>query len=204
MLKFLDISILFFVFFFLHFSTSATREKNAGETAKCENFISIHGSSNINQFQFVNHNLEINPSAKHPEENSGYQNIRIPVYDFSGPNNRMLNDFYEMVSASEYPFIRISIEPREKADFDETAGQTIFRTIISLAGQSKIFTVPCDIIFCDNSEYMLKGDLKVELTDFNITPPEKVFGAIKVNNEVFINFAFKLKIEETLTEKITF
>ncbi len=116
----------------------------------------------------------------------------------------MLDDFYEMVSASEYPFIQISMEPKGKADFDETTGKTVFKTIISLAGQSRIYTVPCEIFFSDNSEYILKGELEVELTDFNINPPKKVFGAIKVNNEVFINFAFKLKIEETLTEKITF
>jgi hypothetical protein len=202
--KFLKYIIAFFAFLLLHFYGNANDNKNAREIKDCENYISIHGSSNINQFKFDNHNLKIKPSINASEDQASYQHIRIPVYDFKGPNDRMLNDFYELVSSSEYPYIQISIEPKEKADFDETTGKTIFKTIISLAGESSIYEVPCEILFCENSEYILKGNLEIELTDFNIRPPEKVFGAIKVNNEVFINFAFKLKIEETLTEKITF
>jgi hypothetical protein len=204
MKKFFKYSIPLLTFLLLHFYGNTTDKKNAGEIEDCKNYISIHGSSNINQFQFVNYNLKINPSTNASEDQANYQHIRIPVYDFTGPNDRMLNDFYEMVSASEYPYIQISIEPKEKADFDETSGNTNFRTVISLAGQSRNYIVPCDILFCENSEYILKGELEVELTDFKIKPPVKVFGAVKVSNEVFINFAFKLKNEEALTEKITF
>lgn len=203
-MKFFKYSIPLWAFLLMHFYGNATDKKNGGQIEDCENYISIHGTSNINQFQFVNHNLKIKPSTHTSEDQTNYLHIRIPVCDFTGPNDRILNDFHEMVSASEYPYIQISIETKEKADFDETSGRTNFKTKISMAGQTGIYTVPCEILFCENSEYILKGDLEVELTDFKIKPPVKVFGAIKVRNEVFINFAFKLKNEETFTEKITF
>ncbi len=122
---------------------------------------------------------------KHPD-----RNIKIPVNKFSGSNNIMLNDFHKMLNASKFPFIDISIEPREKADFDERTGLTNFKTQITIAGKTHDYIIPCQISFCDKSAVIVKGDLELDLSDFNIDPPKKVFGAVKVNDEVFITFAF--------------
>lgn len=183
---------------------TANDKKGTREEAECESYVSIQGSSNINQFQFISYNPEVNNRTAQNPEKEPYQNIQIPVYDFSGPNNRMLNDFYKMVNASQYPNININIEPRELADFDETTGMTNFRTKIFIAGNSREYVVPCRIIFCDGEVPVLKGKLKVELTDFEIDPPTKIFGTIKVDNEVFINFAFRLQSKKTLTENAAF
>jgi hypothetical protein len=182
--------------FFLAANTTGSGE------GECDNYIVIQGSSNINQFQFVNHNPQINPSAGTHQSAYPYRHIRIPVHAFTGPGNRMLNDFFKMVNAPEHPYIQIEIEPRELADFDETTGMTNFETDITLAGVTRTYVVPCQTVFCESSGFVLKGDLEVELTDFKIDPPEKVFGAVKVNNEVFITFAFRFRSEEFLTEKV--
>jgi len=179
----------------------AAKTTGSGEE-KCDNYIVIQGSSNINQFQFVNHNPQINPSAGTHQSAYPYWHIRIPVHAFTGAGTRMLNDFFKMVNAPEHPYIQIEIEPRELADFDETTGMTNFETDITLAGVTRTYVVPCQTVFCESSGFVLKGDLEVELTDFKIDPPEKVFGAVKVNNEVFITFAFRFRSEEFLTEKV--
>lgn len=171
---------------------------------ECESYISIHGSSNINQFQFFNDKPQINQTDREIGKKAHFQKIKIPVEEFTGSNIRMLHDFFKMVKADEHPDIQISMEPRAFSDFDETTGMTNFRINITLAGNTRNYVVPCHILFCDNSGYILKGDMIVKLTDFEINPPQKIFGAIKVNNEVFINFAFRLKNEESLTDKITF
>lgn len=164
---------------------------------ECTNYILIQGSSNINQFEFINYEPKVNPLEITLQDNDPYQNIQIPVDKFQGPNHRMRNDFLNMVNASEYPFIKIDIEPRNKADFDEVTGLTNFRTKISIAGNTKTFIVPCQINFCDDSEMMLEGDLELELSDFEIEPPKKLLGTIKVNDEVFITFAFKYNLKKT-------
>ncbi len=156
----------------------------------CTNYILIQGSSNINRFEFINLEPNINP-IENTSKSQDYQNIQIPVSKFHGPNNRMLGDFLNMINASKYPFIKIDIEPRDKADFDEVTGLTNFRTKISIAGNTQTFVVPCQINFCDDSEMILQGDLELELSDFEIEPPKKLLGTIKVHDEVFITFAFK-------------
>lgn len=205
MLKFLKYIVFFATALLVHsYGSAAEKDKSKADAeSECKNFILIQGSSNINQFRLVNQSPQIK-TENDLDDISADRNIQIPVYEFTATNNHMLKDFFNMVHASEFPYIQISIEPRSRADFDETSGLTNFTTEITLAGNSKSYTVPCEILNCENSAFLLKGKLKVELTDFNIDPPEKVFGAIKVNNEVFINFVFKLKNENSLTEKIKF
>ncbi|MBN1985054.1 MAG: YceI family protein [Prolixibacteraceae bacterium] len=179
---------------FFSFAIDKNRLKTDEE---CINYVLIQGSSNINQFEFVNFDPNINLSNSRTQIQGSYQNIQIPVNKFSGPNNRMLNDFFEMLKASKHPYIRIEIEPREKADFDEVTGLTNFRTKISIAGNTHTFIIPCQISFCEDSEMVLEGDLEIELSDFEIKPPKKLLGAVKVHDEVFITFAFKYDLKKT-------
>lgn len=185
------IALLLFPFY------RANDKNRPGNDEDCLNYVLIQGSSNINQFEFVNYDPEIDPYQNLPGKEENYRNIQIPVKDFNSPNNRMLNDFFKMVNVSEYPFIKIDIEPREKADFDETTGLTNFKTRISIAGNTNTFTIPCHIGFCGSSEMVLEGDLEIELSDFDIKPPKKLFGTVKVNDEVFITFAFKYDVKKT-------
>ena len=187
--------------FLLLFHSLALGKGNGADDSNCENYISIRGSSNINHFQFINYNPIIHLLGNENKSDDEYRDIKVPVRDFTGPNHRMLNDFYNMIHASKYPYINIEIEPREMADFDEGTGLTNFRTKISIAGKSRNYLVPCEVTSCQKARLVLKGNFEVELSDFNIDPPEKMFGTIKVHNEVFINFVFKFKAEKTEKSK---
>ena len=181
--------------------TFALGKGDDADDSTCENYISIRGSSNINRFKFTNYNPLINLLGNADKKDDEYRDIKVPVHDFTGPNHRMLNDFYEMVHASKYPYINIKIEPREMADFDEGTGLTNFKTKISIAGKSQNYVVPCEVTSCNKAQQVLKGKFELELSDFNIDPPEKMFGTIKVHNEVFINFVFKFMPEKTEKSK---
>lgn len=191
----------FILFISVNAGTSGSDTKTTGTGKECANAISIEGSSNINQFRLVHDNPLITTSSFLSPGN--IHDILIPVYDFTGPNHRMLNDFFNMVNASRYPFIKISLEPDDTFHLTRLPEQVKFRSKITIAGTTNHYFVACEIFSCKDSDLVVKGNLMMKLTDFNITPPEKVFGAVKVNNEVFITFAFKMNTEEILTEKIT-
>jgi hypothetical protein len=186
---------------FLSINVRASDSETTRTGNECINALSIKGSSNINQFRLVHDNPLITSSSGISSNRA--HDILIPVYDFTGPNHRMLNDFYNMVKASRYPFIRISLEPDDTLLVNRLPEKVKFKSEISIAGITNHYFISCEISSCKDSDLVIKGNLKMELTDFNITPPEKVFGAVKVNNEVFITFAFKINAEEILTEKIT-
>ena len=183
---------------------AASEKENRNHETVCNNFVVINGSSNVNQFKFVNHNLQISFPRNRSGNGASFPRIMIPVHHFSGSNSRMLNDFYKMVDASNYPVITIDIDPSEPFLLNKAnSTSTTLKTKISIAGESRSYLVSCDVFNCPQSGIVLKGEIKIALTDFNIDPPVKVLGAVKVNNQVFINFAFQLDSEEFLTEMVT-
>ncbi len=189
----------FLISIFWHSPAEASDEVKSSENMECRSYISIYGSSNINQFRFYNENPQIDAIPENINEDN---HVRIPVNDFKASNERMLHDFYDMVKAGEYPYIDIAIEPRELADFDEQSGLTNFRTRVTIAGKSKKYLVPSEVTGCKQNGYILKGNMQVKLTDFDIEPPTKVFGAIKVNDNVFIKFAFRMQHKKMLSEQM--
>jgi hypothetical protein len=191
----------FLISVLLIISSSLPAEKLTDAGVDSQNYISICGSSNVNEFQLINSDLALDETDAAMESNGRYRNIRIAVDDFTSDNQRMVHDFREMVHESKYPYIKISIERRDLANFEETNGLTNFSIIISIAGKSQEYTVPCDVFSTLNAEYTLSGSFSVKLTDFSIEPPQKLLGLIKVNNEVFINFLFNFDSEEVLTKK---
>ena len=181
-----------FIFLFHFFSLIHETEKiKIDELADCKNYVIIEGSSNINKFEFINYQPHVIRDTNAKKTVDSEQNVLIPVDKFSGPNNMMLKDFQKMLDVSKFPDIKIEIEPLSFADFDETTGLTNFKTKISIAGNTHNYTIPCELAECKDSGRIIKGYLELELSDFNIDPPKKVFGAVKVNDQVFITFAFQ-------------
>jgi hypothetical protein len=165
---------------------------------ECENHISIHGSSNVNQFQLINHNPKIIRLSDGVGDKKHYQRIEVAVDEFTSENKRMRKDFLEMVNAKEYPHIIVAIEPRGLAECRKDKGLSDFKTNITITGISNSYNVPCGVDSCDSSGYVLKGKLEVKLTDFGIDLPKKFFGIIKVDNEVLIDYFFKFRPDDDI------
>ncbi len=196
-LKFFTYSFLLAAAFLLKYNYATGQEKTLLET-DCESHIEIHGSSNVNQFQLINHNPKIIRLPGGVEVKQRYQSIEVPINQFKGSNKRMRNDFLEMVNASKYPFIIMAIEPRSLAECRKNKGLSDFETIITIAGVSNSYVVPCGIDTCKSSGYVLKGNLVVKLTDFGIDPPQKFFGLVKVDNEVLIDYVLRFQTDDAI------
>lgn len=181
---------LLLLFSISFFQLSAHDKGKSEKKENCDNYVLVQGSSNINKFEFINNNPSISKDKRDPK-NLFAQNIRIPVRDFSGPNKLMLNDFYKMLNADQYPYIKIEIEPYNSTNFDEESAGTLLDTKITIAGKTHDYLIPCELTFCENSGAILKGGLELQLSAFDIDPPSKILGTVKVNNDVFITFSFR-------------
>lgn len=197
-LHFLKYYLLIIIPLFYSFATVP-----AGGDNNAANYISIRGSSNVNEFKLVNKH-PLNGQKGTFDKDQQFRNIKIPVEGFTAENKRMVDDFRKMVNAGENPYIQIALQKRELADFEETSGMTNFNTIITIAGTSQKYVIPLEIIPELHSGYTVKGSFSLELTDFGIQPPEKLFGLVKVKNDVFITFTFKFDSEESLTKNRQF
>lgn len=200
-LKFITYYFLPAVFLLLQNAALATPKSDTGGKDAYENYVSIKGSSNVNEFELINTNPSVQETSEALSRNGISQKIQIKVDGFTGPNERMIEDFKEMMEAKKHPFITIRIEQKELADFDETTGLTNFKTEIEIAGVSHEYIVPCRVESNLDGGYELDGSFELKLTDFEIEPPQKLMGLVKVKNKVFVNFVFSFGGEEILTEK---
>ena len=167
---------------------NAVYQENAPK-AECDSYLIIRGSSNINQFQFISYQPET-INSENLRKNKTYRNVKIPVNSFTGSNKRIIKDFNKMLNAEEYPFIKIAIERREFAKCVGKKGLTNFKTEITVAGNSNFYKVPCAVYACQKTGYIIEGNLDARLTDFEIDPPKKFFGLVKVNDEINIQYVF--------------
>jgi hypothetical protein len=159
--------------------------------------ISIHGTSNVNKFTLV---YQTKQDGAFRSTNFSQVNIKgtdyeiiVPVDKFSNPNAQLTKDFKEMVNANQHPFIKVIIKVSELEFAINEKNKDFIQAKVMLAGTSKEISIPFDKEVIQGKRQYLMGNSSVFLTDFNITPPVKLKGLIRVNNQVLINFRLILK-----------
>ncbi len=165
-------------------------------TAVCDNYINISGNTNVNRFQF---DFEFSRPVKFVvenkfnivDENESIFEIPIPVRNFRSDNQLIYHDFLTLLKAEEYPRIIIGISYPQLNDFlTGISSSAVPQIRITIAGVSRTYRVPCFVSSCTGREVYVTGIRGIRLSDFNLDPPEKFQGLIKVKDEVIINFGF--------------
>ena len=162
---------------------------------ECNNYIVISGKTNINSFHLVQTSFEANKYAPAKiidmvYSNSEKKTLTIPVEDFRADNQMIYRDFLKLVKAKQYPWIIINMPQLKRQGSDNEVN--FYNVEITIAGVTRIYEISCYTERCDKEGVFIYGSRKLHLTDFNINPPEKTFGLIRVRNEVFVNFGFAL------------
>ena len=184
-------------FFFFSGGYSGNTDSKIG----CQGFINITGNTNIDHFKLRMDSLaprilKINTYKNTQVSDSSIHNISVPVKGFETANPIFYYDFLTLVKADTYPEIDIGIMhcPLLKIIENEHGG---FQYIhISLAGVTNSYRVPVKITRCSGNRYYITGNRTIKLTDFKIIPPERFFGLVKVEDDLFIDFGFAFFISQ--------
>jgi len=161
--------------------------------------LKVDGSTNINNFSCAITNysrpdtISVNRSTNNPIQLHG--NIQLDVQNFDCHNPVMTADLRKTLKVKEFPkliirFITMTRYPDAHLGQDITKGMVI----IELAGVSKRFEVDYKAVSSDNNFINLIGSRMVNFSDFNITPPRKLGGMIKTNNELSVVFNLRMKV----------
>lgn len=99
----------------------------------------------------------------------------VPVKDFGCGNFILNNDFRKTLKEKEFPTVRI-----ELSNFKKSADNYSCDLILNLVGKQKIYkNLPLKY---DRNQ--LIGNITLQFSDFNLTPPKKIGGMIKINEEI--------------------
>jgi hypothetical protein len=107
----------------------------------------------------------------------------------------MTADLRKALKLKEHPdlvvrFISISRYPAPETRLNITKGMVV----IELAGVSKRFEVDYKVVAAEPAYINLVGSRKVNFSDFNITPPRKLGGMIRTNDELSVEFNLRIKV----------
>lgn len=106
------------------------------------------------------------------------------------------SDFRKTIRATEYPEIVIDFLSFERLpSYDQ--GDEHFNGIlkISLTGVTKLFEVPCIISTKHDGQIHLIGERTLSFSDFKLTPPTRMFGSVKVQENLKVKFHLVLGLD---------
>jgi len=99
----------------------------------------------------------------------------------------MYDDFLKLIKAREFPVLRIIISKKQLERSFKTERNSCPDIEIMLAGVTRIYKIDCDFYDCGNNLF-IQGLKMINLSDFNIQPPVKLNGLVKVKDEIEVNF----------------
>ncbi|GET31861.1 hypothetical protein PbJCM13498_07240 [Prolixibacter bellariivorans] len=189
--------VLFQVILLVFLLNSSGWAKNARYSGVCQLAkVRIDGSTNVNQFHFYyrhvlteGFSLAVLPAGSNSLDSLSFF---IPIEHIDASNPAMFDDFKELLKASKYPEIKITISDAELLHIFTSRDVKNIPLNITIAGMTNDYVSPIEVVNNEENQLVVRGRTRIQLTDYNISPPRRFLGMIRVKDEVFINFEIKL------------
>jgi polyisoprenoid-binding protein YceI len=111
------------------------------------------------------------------------------VRDLNSEHRAMDENCYKALRSDQYP--AISYNCGVTAVVPAAGGYTISsKGKLSIGGVTREVAVAAVCSVAADKSITCSGSYKLKMTDYNVTPPGIMFGAIKTGNEVTIKFSF--------------
>jgi len=193
------------IVFFLVMGFAPTRERGVlihRFVVQPSSKLTIDGKTNINSFQcaitqYLGRDtlvLQEGGRNKRPVFTKGHVGLEAASFDCGMPV--MTKDFGKTIKSSEYPFIFLEFISFERGSGAQLAGGKFKGKLkISIGGVTKAFDVDCTIEAKDSGLIHLQGGRDFTFSDFNLEPPSKMMGMVKVSDALKVKFHLVLLLD---------
>lgn len=161
--------------------------------------LALNGSSNVNRFscactqKFTPMELHATMSSNRTIATFEHSVLKITTTKLDCGQKLMNRDMYETLKAERYPQILIELK---KVHFplgialDDCAEwvELDAETVITIAGAARKVPLKVKARNLSANRFQFKSAQTVNMTDFGITPPTAMMGAVKVKDAISINF----------------
>lgn len=160
----------------------------------------VNGSTTVNQFDCIVINyckpdtivFEAKQSTNHFIKLNG--DILIPIQSFDCHNKMMTAELRKTLKAQVYPFLKIRFISLAKYPLLTSQKESIKGVVVIEMGKiRKQFDINFDFYKDVNQNIHMLGSRDVNFSDFDITPPSKLGGTIKIKDKLGIEFHLQLK-----------
>lgn len=166
-------------------------------------YIRINGDTNVNDFSCIYKNelLEYLPNCCIYGENGKIELIQgfieFPVLNFDCGNSMMNRDFQKLLKEEKFNTIDITIENLNETNVNKNDVKGNAKLNINIAGIIKKYELEFFYEKTNDTFIIIKGKKEINIKDFNLEPPTKFLGLVKVKEKVLIEFAFKILAKST-------
>ncbi|MDT0689268.1 YceI family protein [Salegentibacter sp. F188] len=189
-----NVLLIVTVLFFSAFTNAQNNFQNRTIKILLNSKLTITGDTNIKSFDCVfdmgylqkeNHIKFITDDPGHIRFKNAILSLNTKGFDCgSAPINR---DFHKLIQSDKHPQILIELlEVRL-----QKAGSANAVVNITIAGTRKEHTFPVE--FTAGAVSNIKGILMLDIKDFKLEPPKKLFGMIVVKDEIEIDFDLSIQ-----------
>lgn len=159
--------------------------------------MAIHGSTNINTFSCQIGSYTGHDTLRYYQNISGCgmqfssSTMTIPIRHFDCGSRQISSDFWKTLKSETHPKLRIDFISLQNAPVksDALASGVVD---ITLAGVTTRYTILFDMRV-KNNLILLTGVYVANFSDFNLVPPEKLQGLIRVQQLLRVEFDLVLK-----------
>lgn len=170
--------------------------KKTAVSVEPESKLLIKGTTNINKFTChfniskLRNRIPVNFEVRDNKMifNETYLILKNDCFDCG--NKNINKDFKELLKTNEYPQIFIHLNEMQNLNLNNSTSEVLLD--MEIAGINKSYTIPVKIENNENN-LLVRGKLMMDINDFNLEPPKKILGLIKVNNTIEIDFQLLLQ-----------
>lgn len=193
--------IIFFLQFLLgfHWHPESTKPLVKRWVVDSNSSLNIEGRSNVSAFYCeVTKYLEADTLQYVNNETTRqfiFTNSRlmVDINDFDCHQRIITNDFRKTLQADRNRFLKIQFISLDAFDVRNHNQVVKGKVEILLAGQLKCTTIDFTINATNSGLIQMNGSKNMLFSEFNVTPPKKLAGIIRIKEEIRVNFQLFFK-----------
>ena len=124
--------------------------------------------------------------------------VRVPIRSIDCGNSRMTSDLQETLKMEDHSKIRFELVHATMGGRTDTSAH--WRRVdalgpLTVAGTKRLTKLNAAARALDDAHFRLRGCLPIRMTYFNIDPPSKALGLIKVKNRVEVQYDLLARVD---------
>jgi len=164
--------------------------------------ITINGTTNLLSFKLIQRgdkllkrNFLITATQSQNKILLSQNEHTIIVKDFNSDNKMALRDFLKLVKADIYPTFNVKLNYFEvdPKDNSKEITKALVSVDLTITGKTRQYYIAVKSNH-EGDVYNLRGNKKINIRDFGLVPPIEMFGLIRVNEWINIDFDIICKI----------
>lgn len=155
--------------------------------------IKIEGTSSLHDWEMKVGSVQ---SVQQIEINANellihFVDLNIPVKSITSDNSIMDSKTFDALKGKQYPLIKFT-SAQSKLALEKGAFKGEIIGMLEIAGKKRQVEIPISGVIKSNSMLEVKGDYRIDMTQYGVDPPTAMFGTLKTGKEVLVSFSFEL------------